>query len=147
MGYQERQGNRIMYEYRCIIVEVVDGDTIDIDIDLGFGVWMRGERIRLDGVDTPESRTSDAVEKKFGLLAKHFVEEKLPVGKEAVLLSKQFRGKFGRILGDIRVDGKILTEELISNHLAVPYHGENKGTLSAAHQENRKILMEQGKIL
>lgn len=135
-----------MYEYRCIIVEVVDGDTVDIDIDLGFGVWMRGERIRFDGVDTPESRTLDPVEKKFGLLAKHFVEEKLPVGKEAVLLSKQFRGKFGRILGDIKVDGKILTEELISNHLAVPYHGENKSLVAAAHQANRKILIEQGKV-
>lgn len=135
-----------MYEYKCVIVEVVDGDTIDVDIDLGFGVWIRGERIRLDGVDTPESRTSNPDEKKFGLLAKHFVEEKLPVGKEAVLLSKQFRGKFGRILGDIKVDGKILTEELIANHLAVPYHGENKSTLVAAHQENRKILMEQSKI-
>ena len=135
-----------MYEYRCIIVEVIDGDTVDVDIDLGFGVWMRGERIRFDGVDTPESRTLDPVEKKFGLLAKHFVEKMLPVGKEAVLLSKQFRGKYGRILGDIKVDNKILTEELIANHLAVPYQGQNKSTLTTAHQENRKILTEQGKI-
>jgi len=135
-----------MYEYRCIIVEVVDGDTIEVDIDLGFGVWMRGERIRFDGVDTPESRTLDPEEKKFGLLAKKFVEDMLPVGKEAVLLSKQFRGKFGRILGDIKVDGKILTEELIANHLAVPYHGENKNLVASAHQANRKILIEQGKV-
>ena len=50
-----------MYEYKCKLVKVVDGDTIDVDIDLGFGVWMRNQRIRLYGIDTPESRTSDKV--------------------------------------------------------------------------------------
>ena len=48
-----------MYEYNCKIVKVVDGDTVDVDIDLGFGVWMRNERVRLYGIDAPESRTSD----------------------------------------------------------------------------------------
>ena len=57
-----------MYEYRCKIVRVVDGDTVDVDIDLGFGVWMHKERIRLHGIDTPESRTRDLEEKKYGLL-------------------------------------------------------------------------------
>ena len=59
-----------MYEYRCKILRVVDGDTVDVDIDLGFGVWMHKERIRLHGIDTPESRTRDKVEKIFGLEAK-----------------------------------------------------------------------------
>ena len=58
-----------MYEYKCKLVKVVDGDTIDVDIDLGFGVWMRNQRIRLYGIDTPESRTSDKVEKVFGIAA------------------------------------------------------------------------------
>ena len=62
-----------MYEYRCQITRVVDGDTVDVDIDLGFGVWMRKQRVRLKGVDTPESRTRDKVEKKYGLMAKEFV--------------------------------------------------------------------------
>ena len=58
-----------MYEYRCRIDRVVDGDTVDVDIDLGFGVWMKKQRIRLYGVDTPESRTRDAEEKVFGNMA------------------------------------------------------------------------------
>ena len=59
-----------MYEYRCKVLRVVDGDTVDVDIDLGFGVWMKKERVRMMGIDTPESRTRDKVEKKFGLASK-----------------------------------------------------------------------------
>ena len=59
-----------MFEYNYKLVKVVDGDTIDVDIDLGFGVWLRNQRIRMMGIDTPESRTRDLEEKKFGLLAK-----------------------------------------------------------------------------
>ena len=63
-----------MFEYSCTIVKVVDGDTVDVDIDLGFGVWLKKQRIRLYGIDTPESRTRDLEEKKYGLVAKAFVE-------------------------------------------------------------------------
>ena len=52
-----------MYEYKCKMVRVVDGDTVDVDIDLGFGVWLRKQRIRMYGIDTPQSRTSDPIEK------------------------------------------------------------------------------------
>jgi micrococcal nuclease len=135
-----------MYEYRCVIVEVIDGDTVDVDIDLGFGVWMRSERIRIQGVDTPESKTSDKEEKVFGLLAKKYGETLLPVGKDCIMMSMEFRGKFGRILGDIKVDGVTLSESLLSNHLAVPYNGENKQSVADAHLANRKILIEQGKV-
>ena len=62
-----------MFEYNFKLVKVVDGDTVDIDIDLGFGVWLKDQRIRLMGIDTPESRTRDDEEKKFGLLAKEEV--------------------------------------------------------------------------
>ena len=55
-----------MYEYKVNILKVVDGDTVDVDIDLGFGCWLRNERVRIVGIDTPESRTSDRVEKVFG---------------------------------------------------------------------------------
>ena len=58
-----------MYEYKCKIRKVVDGDTVDIDIDLGFGVWLNDERVRIMGIDTPESRTSDPIEKIFGKAA------------------------------------------------------------------------------
>ena len=62
-----------MYEYSVKVVKVIDGDTVDVDIDLGFGVWIHKERVRLHGIDTPESRTSDATEKVFGLKAKAFL--------------------------------------------------------------------------
>ena len=75
-----------MYEYKCKILKVVDGDTVDIDLDLGFGVWLRNERVRLAGIDTPESRTSDAVEKVFGQAAKDRVNSLL--GDEATLISQ-----------------------------------------------------------
>ena len=66
-----------MYEYRCKVVKIVDGDTVDVDIDLGFGVWLHKERIRMFGIDTPESRTRDLEEKKFGLAAKQFLTDML----------------------------------------------------------------------
>ena len=66
-----------MYEYRCKVVKVIDGDTVDVDIDLGFGIWQIDERVRIMGIDTPESRTRDKIEKKFGLAAKAKLKELL----------------------------------------------------------------------
>ena len=62
-----------MHEYSCVITRVVDGDTVDVDIDLGFGIWIHKERVRLYGIDTPESRTRDLVEKKYGFAAKDYL--------------------------------------------------------------------------
>ena len=64
-----------MYEYKAKVVKIVDGDTVDVDIDLGFGVTLKDERVRIMGIDTPESRTSDKVEKVFGLAAKERVKQ------------------------------------------------------------------------
>ena len=95
-----------MYEYHCKILKVVDGDTVDVDIDLGFGVWLKKERVRVNGIDTPESRTRDKEEKKFGLISKNRVKQLLPVGSTQILKTESDRngedkkGKFGRILGD-----------------------------------------------
>jgi micrococcal nuclease len=66
-----------MYEYRCKVVKIIDGDTVDVDIDLGFGVWLKKERIRMFGIDTPESRTRDLEEKKYGLAAKAYITKLL----------------------------------------------------------------------
>ena len=63
-----------MYEYRCKVSRVVDGDTVDVDIDLGFGVWLHKERVRVLGIDTPESRTRDKEEKKYGLVIKRICQ-------------------------------------------------------------------------
>ena len=106
-----------MYEYNCKIDRVVDGDTVDVDIDLGFDVWMLKQRIRLYGVDTPESRTRDAEEKVFGNLAKNFVQVRLPVGSNQVLRTKlDGKGKFGRILGEFVIGETTLNSLLIESN-------------------------------
>ena len=135
-----------MYDYRCKIVRVIDGDSIIIDIDLGFSHWIHGESIRLYGVDTPECRTRDAEEKAAGLLAKEFVEEALHVGGTYRLQTKE-KGKFGRYLGTI-----YLTEEtsinaaLVKERLAVPYFGQSKVRVKEAHLANRLFLKEKGSL-
>ena len=90
-----------MYEYRIKVVKVVDGDTVDVDIDLGFGVWLKKERVRLYGIDTPESRTRDKEEKKFGLMAKEYLKASLKKGTPILKTRKDGKGKFGRILGEL----------------------------------------------
>ena len=133
-----------MYEYNCTIVRVVDGDTVDVDIDLGFDTWRCGERIRLYGVDTPECRSRNAVEKKAGLLAKGFVIQALHEGGTYKLTTKE-KGKFGRYLGTIKINGELtINAALISEHLAVPYSGQNKKEIEAAHKANYKVLKEKG---
>ena len=77
-----------MYEYAVTIKRVVDGDTVDVDIDLGFGVVLVKERVRIMGIDTPESRTRDLVEKKFGLAAKQKLKDIL--GKKAILKCQKY---------------------------------------------------------
>lgn len=131
-----------MYEYRCKILRVIDGDTVDVDIDLGFGVWMHKERVRLHGIDTPESRTRDKVEKKYGLMSKQFVKDHMPVGSAQTLVTiKDATGKFGRILGKFKLeDGTILNELMIKKYHAVAYHGQSKDDIINEHLENRKRL-------
>lgn len=137
-----------MYEYACIIKRIVDGDTVDVDIDLGFNIWVHNERIRLYGIDTPEFRTSDKIEKVFGTYAKNYVEEILPVGSKQILkTTKDEGGKYGRILGDfIFDDEKTLVEKMIEERVGVTYHAENKSLIIEKHEENRKYLIEKGII-
>jgi micrococcal nuclease len=133
-----------MYEYRTKVVRVVDGDTVDVDIDLGFGVWLRKERVRLYGVDTPESRTRDKEEKKYGLAAKDFLVEKL--GDSPILkTTKDGKGKFGRILGEFLVDDgegrtRSVNDWLISEHHAVRYMGQSKDDIAEQHLVNRELV-------
>ena len=130
-----------MYEYRCKIRRVVDGDTVDVDIDLGFGMWIHNERIRLYGVDTPESRTRDLEEKKYGLLAKSFVLKYLPEGSYQTLVTvKDKAGKFGRVLGKFKIDLVFLNDLLVQTHNAVAYHGQSKEDIAEEHLKNRKLV-------
>ena len=146
-----------MYEYRATIVKVIDGDTVDVDIDLGFGIVLSDERVRIMGIDTPESRTRDKVEKKFGLAAKARLKQLL--GKTCTLKTQinksgeDMKGKFGRILGDFDVyDAKTdswqpVTKVLVSEGHAVPYHGQNKEDIQTAHLANRVKLLEDGVVI
>ena len=112
------------YEYKCKIRRIVDGDTVDVDIDLGFNVVLTKERVRIYGIDTPESRTRDLVEKRFGLAAKDFAKKfLLDHDPKVTLVTKEYdaKGKFGRILGDFRCKTKMLSQVMIEHHHAVPY--------------------------
>lgn len=145
-----------MYEYRCKILKVVDGDTVDVDIDLGFGVWLKDERVRIMGIDTPESRTRDKVEKVFGLAAKKRLKELL--GKNPVLKTQvgkggeDMKGKFGRILGDFdaydaRTDSwRPVTQIMIEEGHCVDYFGGSKEEVQEAHMKNRRKLIEEGVV-
>jgi micrococcal nuclease len=141
-----------MYEYRCTVLKVVDGDTVDVDIDLGFGVWVRNERVRIMGIDTPESRTSNEVEKLFGSAAKKRVEELM---SSDVILKTQIdkdgedaRGKFGRVLGDFIVEKngeeRMLTDVMIEEGHAVAYFGGSKEETQINHENNRQRLLREG---
>ena len=132
-----------MFEYRATIVKIIDGDTVDCSVDLGWDTHVSGKRgrIRLYGIDTPESRTRDKEEKKYGLLAKKFVEEFMPVGTIVTLRTYKDAGKYGRYLGDFKVYDKWLCKELLKHHHAVEYLGQNKDRIKLAHLENRKKLV------
>ena len=112
-----------MYEYNAIIVRVYDGDTVWADIDLGFGLWMKNQSIRLSGIDVPEIRGEN---KEAGILAKNRLEDLLMrVGNKCVIRTRKDkqRGSFGRILGELLVvDKKVsLNQILIDEGFAVPY--------------------------
>ena len=135
-----------MYEYRCKVVKIIDGDTVDVDIDLGFGVWLHKERIRLYGIDTPESRTRDLEEKKYGNAAKKFLTGMLD-DEAGILLKtqKDAEGKFGRILGELwrttNYADQSINDYLVEKHHAVSYYGQSKDEIEAAHLKNRELVI------
>ena len=112
------------FVYNAILERIVDGDTFDCCLDLGFDVKLHKQRVRLSGIDTPESRTRDLAEKKLGLAAKERLKE-LCAGKLKV--KSLGKGKYGRILGiPYTEDGKDICEILIKEGHAVEYHGGTK---------------------
>jgi micrococcal nuclease len=144
------------YEYNATVTQVVDGDTIIVDIDLGFNVKFQNQKVRLLGIDTPESRTSDKIEKQFGLASKDFVKKFIDECKKEVIVRTHIssdtdadgREKFGRLLGEIinPTTKAVLNDELIAKNYAVKYMGENKSLVSEQHKANRKILIDRGDI-
>ena len=131
-----------MYEYKCKVVKIIDGDTVDVDIDLGFGIWVHKERIRLFGIDTPESRTRDLEEKHFGLKAKAFLTDMLNDPKGIKLVTKKDgKGKYGRILGELWRCGNFgnqsINDYMIEKGHAAAYFGQSKEMIAEKHIENR----------
>jgi micrococcal nuclease len=138
---------------------VVDGDTIDVTLDLGFDVCTR-QRVRLLGIDTPESRTSDKQEKIFGLLSKEKLKkwclkavesEKDDIEIELRCPERDSRGKFGRILAEVWVceNGQWtnVNKWMCDNAYAVPYNGENKMAVETLHRQNRETLISRCEVV
>ena len=128
-----------MYEYNFTVTKVIDGDSVKGVCDCGFkmSVAVSG---RLYGIDTPESRTRCHITKRYGLMSKNFVKKFFDEGKSFILKSKSI-DKYGRTLAIITNEkGVCLNDELVNNHLAVEYHGQNKKEVQAAHMDNRKRL-------
>lgn len=136
------------FVYRIAKIErIVDGDTLDVVFDLGFDVLLRA-RIRMFGIDTPESRTRDEVEKKFGLASKQYLKDR--VSKAQTVICKTHvadaRGKFGRVLGEIWCDGVNVNQAMVNEGYAVAYFGENKDAVESQHLANRQKLIESGAV-
>ena len=112
------------FVYNAILERVIDGDTIDVTLDLGFDVKLHKQRVRLAGIDTPESRTRDLAEKKLGLAAKERLKE-LCFGKFKI--KSLGKGKYGRIIGiPYTENGEDICQILIKEGHAVEYHGGTK---------------------
>ena len=139
-----------LFYYKIELVRVLDGDTIDCKIDLGFSTWVH-KRVRLAGIDTPESRTRNREEKRFGIRSKQFLSHAIgtkvehgpligsDTNKELTLQSHGV-GKFGRVLGVIFSDGINVNELMVATHHAVAYHGQSKQDIKVEHLKNRKRL-------
>ena len=141
-------------EYDVTVIKIVDGDTVDVDINLGFGVWLHDERVRIMGIDTPESRTRDRVEDLFGEAAKARLKELMEHGGKLITTEdkdgEDMKGKFGRILGDFYVEHegvkKRVTDILVEEGHAVAYFGGSKEEIQMKHMANREKLLREGVI-
>ena len=107
-------------QFQAKVKRVVDGDTLDLDIDLGFHITL-SERVRLMGIDTPETRSRDPIEKSSGLIAKDFVIDFVNDGN--VVIKVHGFGKFGRPLVDLYKNDICLNQKLVDLGLAAPYFG------------------------
>lgn len=143
-------------KYDVRVLKVVDGDTVDVDIELGFGIVLTDERVRVMGIDTPESRTSDKVEDLFGEAAKARLKE-LMKGTVKLITTEDkkgedMKGKFGRVLGDFEVYDHAkdrwapVSDILVEEGHAVAYFGGSKEEIQMKHLVNREKLLREGVI-
>lgn len=139
-----------MYEYKIHqVLRVVDGDTIDVVVDLGFNV-LREIRVRLSGIDCPENRNMKEYEgtflKNIGDDATAFVEQRLSLCNELIFNSLDFDGKYGRSVGDIMMDGISLSKTLIECDLAIPYISDKEKRLDEMIKLNNRVKHKYEKI-
>ena len=139
------------FEYHAKVNKIIDGDTVNVDLDLGFNIILSNQSVRLLGIDTPESRTSDKAEKVFGTLSKNKVKEFIDKCEGQIILQTVLidsEEKFGRLLGKIinPKDNTVLNDWLIANRYAVAYNGENKDKVAKAHLFNRKCLIDKKEV-
>ena len=133
-----------MYQYTAKLKRVVDGDTVDAYIDLGFNVHV-DKRIRFMGIDTPESRTRDLTEKRYGLGAKYRLIEMLESNDNIFVVKSHGTGKFGRVLGELfhHPESELsINQMLIDEGHAVAYFGGSKQEVKDALLEARKLSKE-----
>ena len=137
---KEVSNKETMFDYKCKVKKIVDGDTLDAYIDLGFDVWTT-KRIRFMGIDTPESRTRDLTERRYGKGAKHRLVEMLEGNGNIFTVRSHGIGKFGRVLGELFIEEFecSVNEQMITEGHAVPYFGGSKQEVKDALTEARKL--------
>lgn len=140
-----------MYEYQVKVKKIIDGDTVVVDIDLGFNCWLRNQHVRLDGIDAPEVKSRDEVVKAAGHLAKEKLSQLIEESKTTILKSCNYESdqdKYGRILGVLYSStGLNMNEYLVNNSYAVGYKKQNKNEIINAHKVNIDYLLTKGEII
>jgi micrococcal nuclease len=138
-----------MYEYKATVKRVIDGDSVVLDIDLGFYMFMNETKIRLYGLDTPEMNSEDPLLRLQAVLATRYLYDNLPVGSKVTIktiLDK--REKYGRLLATIITqDGFNVNDGLLENKLAINYKNLTRDEQIAKHYENQQYLVERGFII
>jgi len=138
-----------MYEYKATVKRVIDGDSIVLDIDLGFYIAMNETKIRLYGLDTPEMNSDDPLLRLQAVLATRYLYDNLPVGSKVIIktiLDK--REKYGRLLATIFTkEGLNINEGLLENKLAISYKDLTREEQIQKHYENQQYLIEKGFIV
>jgi len=138
-----------MYEYKAIVKRVIDGDSLVLDIDLGFYIFMNETKIRLYGLDTPEMNSDDPLLRLQAVLATRYLYDNLPVGSKVkinTVLDK--REKYGRLLATIITeDGFNINDGLIENKLAINYKNLTREEQIQKHYENQDYLINKGFII
>ena len=139
-------GDPTDFSYRINkVTKIIDGDTIDVVLDLGFDI-LHKSRVRLFGIDTPESRTRNLEEKKRGLISKAFLKDKIKLAKKLTIKTHKGSetGKFGRILGELwrttNYADQSINNYMIDKHHAVMYLGQSKEDIQDQHIKNREFV-------